>query len=139
MKQPLILLLLCSLAACRNDSTALVKSLDSRKKSKDIIIPTVHYGVEGFYTGAFEATKFDNNQDAHDNQITICIDSLDDKNIFGHSVVAGTDRPFSGTYETQGADYIVSAQEPGDQKYDGRFEFTVSRKERKLKGRWMSK
>src|SRR5436305_12429407 len=113
MKLPLIVLLLCSLAACQNNTSALVKSAESKKKSKDIIIPNVHYGIEGFYTGVFEATKFDRDRDAHDNQITICIDSLDDKNVFGHSVVAGTDRPFSGTYETQGADYIVTAHEPG--------------------------
>src|SRR5690242_9547496 len=79
--------------------------------------PPVKYGVEGYYTGAFEAM---NNYDGSStNKITICIDSLDDQNIYGHSVVAGNERPFWGAYKKDGEEYSATLREPGDDTYDG--------------------
>src|SRR5690348_6743754 len=102
MKLFLTALFLSLLISC-NDST-LVKSTEYQKaiakaKSTAIKNPVVKYGIEGFYTGAFDASKYDESKNfTYTNKITICIDSLDDKMIFGHSVVAGNDRSFSGIY-----------------------------------------
>ena len=136
MKLPLIVLLLCSLAACQNNSPALVKSLDSRKKSKDIINPTVHYGVEGFYTGPFEASKYKDGHPVMDNKITICIDSLDNTSIYGHSIYAGNYRLFEGSYKKNGQDYAVTVKELGEHKTDGTFEFNIDNFQQKIYGTW---
>lgn len=70
-----------------------------------------------------------------ENKINISIDKISDSLIIGHSVVAGNDRPFKGSIrkESQGS-YSVIAKEPGDNKYDGEFIFTISDKE--LTGNW---
>ena len=65
-----------------------------------------------------------------DNKINISIDKLTDKLVEGHSVVAGNNRPFSGTV----LNGIFKVNEPGDDKYDGEFIFEIS--EDKLVGKW---
>jgi hypothetical protein len=135
---PMMLLLACN---GNQAEKPLVKSSSDSKaqaKRKGIFIPVVKNGIEGFYTGMFEPTQSDENKMAYSNKITICIDSLDDKNIYGHSVVAGNDRPFSGTYEKRSVLYVVTAKEPGDNKYDGVFDFTLDPKTNEIKGSWVS-
>src|SRR5690349_5658436 len=104
MKLFLTALLLSLLISCNNNST-LVKSAESIKaktKATAIKNPEVKYGIEGFYTGAFDASKYDQSKNyTYSNKITICIDSLDDKTIYGHSIAAGNYRLFSGPYNKQ--------------------------------------
>ena len=140
MKTIAFLVVLATVFACNNDksSTALVKSAESKTakvKRPGVMIPDVKYGIEGFYTGFFKPEKYDENREIFYNKITICIDSLDENMIYGYSVVAGNERPFSGSYTNAHGHYVVSVKEPGDNKYDGSFEFTVS-KPGKLTGLW---
>jgi len=132
------IIFLSVLMACSNNNTSLVKSAESKasENAKGIVVPPVECGVEGFYTGIFEATKYDPDKEVFDNQLTICIDSIGEKNIYGHSIVAGNDRPFSGSYHMENNDYIVSVQEPGDNKYDGIFKFAINSKGKSLSGTW---
>ncbi|NMM49122.1 YARHG domain-containing protein [Marinigracilibium pacificum] len=70
-----------------------------------------------------------------DNKINISIDKIQDSIVIGHSVVAGNDRPFKGTMrnpEKNKFEFIVS--EPGDDKYDGEFAFTIAGNQ--LTGTW---
>lgn len=134
MKKSFIILSLVALAACHNAS-------DSKKAkvlSKSVVIPVVKYGIEGFYTGDFEPEKFNEEKEIFHNKITICIDSLDNANVYGHSIVAGNERPFKGRYTKENGVYSITASEPGDNKYDGHFRFTVDPQEKKLKGIWDS-
>ena len=62
------------------------------------------------------------------NKINIVVTEMTDKTIKGHSVVAGNDRPFEGTVALDENRYHIKAAEPGTDKYDGKFEFTISRK-----------
>jgi hypothetical protein len=135
MKKSLFVLSLVTLAACNNASS------DSKKAkvlSKSVVVPVVKYGIEGFYTGAFVPEKYNEEKEVFQNKITICIDSLDDTNVYGHSIVAGNERPFKGRYTKDNGTYTITASEPGDNKYDGQFSFTIDPQEKKLKGIWNS-
>jgi hypothetical protein len=145
MKPAAFALMILAMTACNNDksSSALVKSTESREakktKSSAIIIPAVKYGIEGFYTGTFTPVNYGENKgDVFYNKITICIDSLNENTLFGHSIVAGNKRPFAGAFRKSNDNYSIIAKEPGDNKYDGVFEFTVSRSDNKLTGKWKS-
>jgi len=59
------------------------------------------------------------------NKINISIDYMADEKITGHSVVAGNDRPFTGSYYEKDGIYYFEVKEPGDDKYDGKFEFRI--------------
>ncbi len=69
------------------------------------------------------------------NKINLSIDSIAGDRVFGHSVVAGNDRPFEGGYVPTGtAGHQFVGREPGDDRYDGVFSFSVS--ENTLTGTW---
>lgn len=60
-----------------------------------------------------------------DNKITLLITRAENDSVAGRSVVGGNDRPFNGTVAVKDGAYIVTATEPGDDKYDGQFSFTI--------------
>lgn len=143
MKRILLSSTLAFLFACNNNApTTIVKSAETkpseRPKPKAIENPVVKVGIEGFYTGMFVATKYDENKQFYDNKITICIDSLDANNIYGHSIVAGNERPFYGTYVKENDTYTAILKEPGTDKYDGVFSLSVDAKNKKIKGVWVA-
>ncbi len=70
------------------------------------------------------------------NKITISINSLSNGEVIGHSVVSGNNRPFKGTYTQNKDGYTFSVKEPGDDKYDGAFDFSVITSNGKLTGKW---
>ncbi|CAN5578020.1 hypothetical protein BH10ACI1_BH10ACI1_08620 [soil metagenome] len=93
--------------------------------------------VLGTYTGGFEASEFDKAKDyVYENRITISIDSLSEDVIDGHSVVAGNNRPFKGKFKQEGKLLKVEAAEPGDDKYDGKFSFTIDPDGKTVSGTW---
>lgn len=70
------------------------------------------------------------------NKINISIDSFAGDEVFGHSVVAGLRRPFVGTKKKQDSLYSFEVKEPGDNKYDGVFLFSINKGDSVLKGTW---
>lgn len=72
------------------------------------------------------------------NKINISIDKITDSLVVGHSVVAGNDRLFEGTIEKidNPERYYFQVKEPGDNKYDGEFSFTIFVDENNLIGKW---
>ncbi|MEM8524009.1 MAG: YARHG domain-containing protein [Bacteroidota bacterium] len=91
----------------------------------------------GYYVGAFRAVNPDYEQDyTVFNKINISIDEMTDGNIWGHSVVAGNDRPFEGSYERKGNIFVASVSEPGDDRYDGTFVFKIYPEAREVRGDW---
>lgn len=95
--------------------------------------------LHGFYVGEFEAAKLDESkQPMYFNKINISIDSIKGGTIKGHSVVAGNNRPFTGTIAKKGDVYEVVAREPGDDPYDGKFVFTVYPKSQRVNGYWVA-
>lgn len=95
--------------------------------------------VLGYYTGVFTPVNFDEKNDVyHENKITISVDSLNDKTmmLYGHSIVAGNKRPFKGKYKITGTAYLAKVDEPGDNRFDGSFKFSIEPSEKKMKGIW---
>lgn len=70
------------------------------------------------------------------NKINLAIDSLVGTNVYGHSVVAGNNRPFKGTYALNNGVYEFAVKEPGDDQYDGAFEFSIAENDTLMKGSW---
>jgi len=90
------------------------------------------------YVGAFEAEKIRDlaKDPTYSNKINISITELKDGNIVGYSVIAGTKQVFSGEYTMKGNEFFVKAKEPGTDKHDGRFEFTLDTLAKKVNGYW---
>ncbi len=95
--------------------------------------------IKGYYVGSFEASKYHEKKDySYSNKINISIDELDNGKVEGHSVVAGNNRPFSGSYKQTEKGILILAREPGDDRYDGRFDFTVNPVEQTVEGIWVA-
>lgn len=93
----------------------------------------------GSYVGMFEASKYDENKaPTWSNKINISIDRIEGNQLYGHSVVAGNDRPFEGTIQPIDLGYQVEAKEPGDDQYDGVFQFTIQSETNSIEGIWIA-
>ena len=122
------------------------ESLKERKKRKHEKEanekPKLNDRLLGFWVGYFE------NDDSYGkniyvdegyfwnrgNKINISISRIEDSLVYGHSVVAGNDRPFKGTMKRKDNTYSFLLKEPGDHKYDGEFIFVIKNDE--LIGKW---
>ncbi len=95
--------------------------------------------VLAFYVGSFDAQKMNTEKNPMlENRINISLDSIKDDMLFGHSVVAGNIRPFKGSFKKENELYIAVCKEPGDDKYDGVFTFTLNPQEENIRGSWKS-
>jgi len=71
------------------------------------------------------------------NMINVSLYLVDDGKAEGYSVCAGNYRFITGTYtETKKDKREFVMDEPGDDQYDGRFEFTISLENQEVKGKW---
>ena len=61
-----------------------------------------------------------------DNKITLLITKADGNAVSGRTIVGGNDRPFEGTFTIDNGVYKITANEPGDHKDDGVFNFTIA-------------
>lgn len=141
-------ILLLNILACstpkeeENENTEVSKEEEVNKEQEETTsFSNSSEDIFGYYVGTFTPTEL--NKDANDdaypsNKITISIDSLnEEKNIiYGHSIVAGNKRPFEGKYEVEGSEYVTKVKEPGDNPYDGAFEFRIKPEESLVKGTW---
>ncbi len=84
----------------------------------------------GSYVGVF-------GEDPLDNKIRLLISKVEDNTIEGRTIVGGNDRPFSGSIKKENNLFLITASEPGDDKYDGAFEFQIDEnKPEELTGTW---
>lgn len=134
MKTTVLFLFVLIFASCNNDKpTVLVQSASNiAKASVEPYVPVEVTGMEGYYTGLFE----DPDDYAANRKITLRIDSVKNDKIFGWSIVAGNERPFTGQLNKEGVAISVEAREPGDNKYDGKFSFTYYKAQDSIQGRW---
>ncbi len=118
----LSLLAISFLLACNNEKTA----SSSEKESKDdtaiatnntSVTPatTIYEALLGSFVGVFG-----------ENKITLLITRADKDSVSGRSIVAGNNRPFTGTIVKNGNIFSVIAKEPGDHKDDGVFNFEMA-------------
>ena len=107
---------------------------------------TVVHGREdlfGYWVGDFEQDLPEDKKKYMDgwdyaNKINISIDSLNGDSVIGHSVVAGNRRPFRGSVLLTDSVFRFKVREPGDDKYDGVFEFSIALHDSVLKGKWLA-
>lgn len=108
-------------------------------------LPITSDQLLGFWVGYFKNSSsdarnmyFDEGYSWNrDNKINISIDKITDSLVIGHSVVAGNDRPFKGNLqENIDNSFSFKVQEPGNNKYDGEFQFTI--KDNQLTGTWVA-
>lgn len=82
--------------------------------------------IYGYWVGTFGKNK-----------INIALAHISEDSIFGHSVCAGNFRAIKGTIEAaEPGKYKVMMQEPGDDKYDGEFNFVIDADSKELSGTW---
>jgi hypothetical protein len=91
--------------------------------------PDTDIAMEGIYAGEKHAWDYSN-------KINISIDEIRDQQVRGHSVVAGNNRPFKGKMTMTPDGFAFQLNEPGDDKYDGVFTFTVNTGDSILQGTW---
>lgn len=86
----------------------------------------------------YEKNKYTGEHIAYDmsNKITISIDKITGNFVEGHSIVAGNDRPFSGSLHFVDESYVFEVKEPGDDKYDGEFNFGIGKNDSVISGKW---
>lgn len=147
-----ILMAICFIASCSKVSDSSGSNTGNNSGSNQIVVEKTTQAdmskldttkkdspVLGTYTGGFEASAFNEKKDyVYENRITVSIDSISDDTLSGHSIVAGNNRPFKGSYKMEGKLFKVEAAEPGDDKYDGKFSFTVDPDKNTVSGTWKS-
>ena len=105
--------LLCLFCSCNNSTGKSNENIDHKElASTNFSLPAVN--LLGSYVGPFG-----------DNKITLLITKVNNDTIEGRSVVGGNDRPYTGIVKLVDGKYQVNAKEPGDDKYDGVFNFTI--------------
>lgn len=91
------------------------------------------------YVGVFRAKKMNKQKNPmEENKISLSVDSISSDVLYGHSVVAGNSRSFSGKFIKENGLYIAVCKEPGDNKYDGVFTFTLNPTDESIQGSWKS-
>lgn len=90
------------------------------------ILSATENQIIGYWTGMFGKNK-----------ITLAISEAANGRAAGHSICAGNFRPVSGVMKDEGnGKYSFVLKEPGDNKYDGTFTFTLDLTSSTLTGDW---
>ena len=129
------LIIVAGLAACKPDRVAtssadkgnepVPEPVSAQAKPAEAAVESIE-AILGSYVGAFG-----------DNKITLLITKAGGGAVSGRTIVGGNDRPFDGTFTSEGGSYIVEAREPGDHKDDGVFRFRIAEASTsELKGTW---
>lgn len=87
-------------------------------------VNTTYDHALGMWVGSFISEDYREGSYS-ENKLTLVIKSIDKDKVIGRSMVVGNDRPLQGTLTDSGNKISFVLDEPGDQKYDGRFEFEL--------------
>jgi hypothetical protein len=114
--------------ACKQKTeTASTITVANSTSTITITAPKVFENLLGSFVGIFG-----------DNKITMLITKAMGDSIAGRTVVGGNDRPFAGTIAFANGVYNIIANEPGNDKNDGSFNFTVKEANPKIvEGTWV--
>ena len=127
MKNLLLLnLLVASLLSCTNtEKKPNAAPTDSTENA--VVAEETHKDLYGMWVGDFEPIDIkENAENVQTNKITLVLKSItkgDD--VIGQSVVAGNSRPLNGKLVALNDKLSFVLDEPGDDKFDGRFEFEL--------------
>lgn len=128
-------------------NTSYLYSMEPRNVSNNLIVKDIS-DLIGYWVGDFEPDENDNlikefmetDKSAWKfyKKLNLSIDSISGDSVFGHSVVSGTRRPLNGNYKKEGNSYVFLLLEPGDDKFDGKFQFTINENDSEIVGTWKS-
>ncbi|GAA4212181.1 hypothetical protein GCM10022289_42630 [Pedobacter jeongneungensis] len=97
-------------------------------KSTAVAQPEIHKELYGFWVGDFytaEQLEYDGDmQDAFE-KLNINIKKITKDTVIAQSVVSGNSRPLLGKLSEDGGKITFVLDEPGTEKYDGKFEITL--------------
>jgi hypothetical protein len=136
MKKGIVALALFCLFACNEQQQpAENREADTEMKKEDssFLQFTSYYGS---WVGDFVAKEYteDNGEGSYSNKINLDVKRIEADSVFGQTIVAGNKREFKGIIRKKDSVYSFLVQEPGDEKYDGVFEFSILADT--LKGSW---
>ncbi len=126
----IILLFATSHQACNNAEKVNTEPLSADESEVDSLgtYTTYKYDtLEGMYSGKFG-----------DNEIRLVLTYVSDAHVTGYNLLKGLQRNISGSVAIKDNLVYFLASEPGDNKYDGSFEFTIDTTNFSLKGRWIA-
>lgn len=114
--------------SCNDNSS---KKVDTKSSTENETKSSLtNQDICGSYVGVF-------GEDPLDNKIRLLISKVEENTIEGRTIVGGNDRPFSGSIKKENNLFLITASEPGDDKYDGAFEFQIDEnKPEELTGTW---
>jgi hypothetical protein len=142
MKINFVFILAIFFASCGNENKKEDASTPEEKPAlNEMTIASVENkkSLNDLYCGQFVAAVVNNNKVfTPSNKISVMIDSINNGVIKGRSVVAGNSRPFEGACVDQEGRIKCSVKEPGDDKYDGSFEFVIVKDSGIVRGRWIA-
>ncbi|RZJ78966.1 MAG: YARHG domain-containing protein [Flavobacterium sp.] len=130
------LAIIAILLACNTDTKKTNTDLDTMATVASE--NATHADLYGMWVGDFEPVDIkEGAPDVQTNKITLVIKSISTNNdVLGQSIVAGNNRPLKGKLNELNGNLSFVLDEPGDDKYDGRFEFEF--KDNALVGVWKS-
>lgn len=113
------------------------------------LVMTTKEDLLGYWVGDFksdltveEEREFADSEDYYEynyyKQISISIDKIEDTLVNGHSIVSGNIRPFKGSLFEDEKGFYFKVSEPGDDKYDGKFEFSILKNDSIINGKWQA-
>lgn len=131
-KLTIIALSFCAfLFACNGDDKSKAGGSPELKQATDTVMPPeIHTELYGIYVGDFEEGR--NEEQIPEGEytepvkISVNISRITEKGAEGRSVVRGNDRPMKGQLTPAGNGFKFTMDEPGDDKHDGRFDFTIT-------------
>ncbi len=117
----------------------LVLESASKAETEQKALPDIYTEYYGIYTGDFVGIEMvKDGDDEYEQEITtkisLKINSITEEAVYGHSIVKGKQRPFTGVFDASNKTFVLD--EPGDDKTDGRF--TVKLKGDNLTGKWVA-
>lgn len=126
MKKSLLILLVlsCTLFACNNN-----RSEVTQEKTAGPVAMPVYFDyakLEGMYSGDF----------GNSGDIRLILRHITGSHAVGYSLHKGLRRNFSGSMRSGNGGFAFELNEPGDNKYDGVFYFTIDTNSLVLKGSW---
>jgi YARHG domain len=132
MKYTFLTLLFVFLLSCKD-----VKKETPPTKISASNIPKneAYQDLYGSWVGNFQAVDYDENQDyVLTNKINIVIKKIEGDQVTGQNIVAGNVRPIEGKLTKNNGQIDFVLNEPGDDKHDGRFVFSINKDT--LSGNW---
>ncbi|RYY66144.1 MAG: hypothetical protein EOO13_16195, partial [Chitinophagaceae bacterium] len=135
----LLLSCTCFLFACKgkNSSTTEQTSMQADTTIRSAAIaPEMYTDLYGNWVGDNEVTERDEAKfkGQEISRLNIIIKQITDSGVIAQSIVNGNSRLMRGSVTKSNNNYEFVMNEPGDDKYDGRFEFTIAGDT--LSGKW---